>query len=413
MRLLNAHRLHFEEFYDSDTPEYAILSHRWGNEEASFKEMRRSNDGEGRTGAGWDKIRSTCRLAIENNFTWVWIDTCCINKNSSAELTEAINSMFKWYAGSGRCYVYLSDIHWDLHNATTSIKVERLRQSSWFSRGWTLQELLAPTDVEFFDMNWRYIGAKNDMTHLLAEITKIDPPHLKQWDSACVAQKMSWASGRETSRVEDMAYSLLGLFDVNMPLLYGEGRKAFYRLQLEIIKQSDDESIFAWTAESHLSHTGMLAPWPDAFKFSGTIHLTAFHQFSRPPFAMTNKGLEMRIPESFMRKGGDDPHKEDPSNTREARLLTLHLNCFATRITKNLKRTEPEVIRIELEQIYGDWYRKAHRPFKIPHAIESERTGFWGDDSDATELDWRNDKEVTIYVRQRTVIDTSPRARSC
>ena len=138
MRLLNAHDLHFKEFYDSDIPRYAILSHRWGREEVSFKEMRKSNGGKGKNGLGWDKIRSTCKLATKENFTWVWIDTCCINKDSSAELTEAINSMFKWYERAYRCYVYLSDIHWVARGASTSVQVQILGKSSWFSRGWTL-----------------------------------------------------------------------------------------------------------------------------------------------------------------------------------------------------------------------------------------------------------------------------------
>ena len=398
MRLLNAHDLHFEEFYDLDIPRYAILSHRWGQEEVSFKEMRKSDIGSGKSGSGWDKIRSTCRLAMMNNFAWVWIDTCCINKDSSAELTEAINSMFKWYERADRCYVYLSDVYWDAHNAPTSVQVERLRRSSWFSRGWTLQELLAPEHVYFYDMDWRYIGAKDHMTLLLAEITKINPTYLRQWDRACVAQKMSWASGRETSRVEDVAYSLLGLFDVNMPLLYGEGRKAFYRLQLEIIKQSDDESIFAWIEENtRLTHTGMLAPWPDAFRFSGTIMLNAFKPL-RPPFSMTNKGLEMRIPESVMKEGGYDIHRQHPSSGWGVEVLTLHLACFA--MVGNTSSAQPAwaPVTFELQEFRGYWYRRAQRLLWDPHAVRSWNSDF---EENLSRLRRGSEKEITIYVRQR------------
>ena len=419
MRLLNAHDLHFEEFYDSDIPRYAILSHRWGREEVSFEEMRKSNGGKRRKGPGWDKIRSTCKLASKEKFTWVWIDTCCINKDSSAELTEAINSMFHWYARSSRCYVYLSDIQWNFHVVSDSVQTENLGRSSWFSRGWTLQELLAPGDLHFYDMDWSYIGQKSNMINLLAKVTKIDIRGLNGLGRArdrnanghpCVAEKMSWASGRQTSRVEDMAYSLLGLFDVNMPLLYGEGRKAFYRLELEIMKQSDDESIFAWVAKGHLSHTGMLAPWPDAFKYSGVI-MRNETKVSRPPFAMTNKGLEMRIPESSLKQGCDNLHQEDPSATQRAGVLTLHLDCFAMIGTTQSTARAWAPIKVELEQLGGRWARRAQRLSWMPYATEEEKRASRPGQlaSTASELDWRSDKEVTIHVQQEDVKHVIPR----
>ena len=405
MRLLNTYDLHFEEFYDSDIPGYAILSHRWGHEEVSFKEMRKSNGGKGRSGLGWDKIHSICSLALSHDFAWVWIDTCCINKDSSAELTEAINSMFKWYERAEQCYVYLSDIQWDANTAAPWVQVEILGESSWFSRGWTLQELLAPENLLFYDREWSFIGEKYDMLHLLAEITKIDIFYLEHWNwnKACVAQKMSWASGRQTSRVEDVAYSLLGLFDVNMPLLYGEGRKAFYRLQLEIIKQSDDDSIFAWVAHSLSYHAGMLAPWPSALKFSGTVE-RAPKRVSRPCFAMTNKGLEMRIPESFIKQGGDNLHLKYPPSLLEVGVstLTLHLDCYANIGTTQSTVSAWAPIKFELAQSGGLWYRRAPRLSWIPHAIETERPIFRPEIAFSTcrELDWRSDKEITIHVQQ-------------
>ncbi|KAI6002305.1 hypothetical protein F5J12DRAFT_906395 [Pisolithus orientalis] len=147
---------------------------------------------------------------MRDGYTWLWIDTCCIDKRSSAELSEAINSMYRWYRNSQMCYVYLND---------------------WFSRGWTLQELVAPKEAEFFNKSWVSIGIKQDLTSLLEDITRIPEKSVR-----AVAHIMSWAADRKTTRVEDRAYSLLGLFGVNMPMLYGEGSKAFQRLQLEIIR---------------------------------------------------------------------------------------------------------------------------------------------------------------------------------
>ena len=234
------------------------------------------------------------------------------------------------------------------------------------------------------------------MTQPLAEITKISPIYLYEWKRACVAQKMSWASGRQTSRVEDVAYSLLGLFDVNMPLLYGEGRKAFYRLQLEIIKQSDDESIFAWIAGRNLSLTGMLAPWPDAFKSSGMIMLSV-DKHLRPPFAMTNKGLEMRIPESFMRQGSDDIPRRDLSGTGRVGVLNLHLACFASIDTTSSEPSTWEPIELELIEICGNWFRRAQRLLWSPDV-----KGFGSNDLGevVSRLRWRDEKEITIHVRQ-------------
>lgn len=172
-------------------------------------------------------------------------DRCCINKNSSAELSEAINSMFSWYKNAQVCYAYLSDV-----GIVTSLQQKQtdIKKSRWFTRGWTLQELLAPSSVVFFSNDWQSLGTKAELSDLLSDITDIDVDILRGLDLgfASVAQKMSWASARHTTRVEDVAYCLLGIFNVNMPLLYGEGNKAFHRLQEEILKGSNDLSLFAW-----------------------------------------------------------------------------------------------------------------------------------------------------------------------
>jgi len=175
-----------------------------------------------------------------------WIDTCCIDKTSSAELSEAINSMYRWYQRSQVCYAYLVDV--PDATADHSRPDSLFQQSKWFTRGWTLQELLAPTFVEFYDQNWIEIGTKSSMRTLVQKITNISI--LVNIDEACVAEKLSWASTRVTTRIEDLAYCLMGLFDINMPLLYGEGHNAFLRLQLEIWNRTNDESIFAWSMPS-------------------------------------------------------------------------------------------------------------------------------------------------------------------
>lgn len=289
MRLLDTTTLQLHEFFDESTPPYAILSHRWGEDEVSLQDYE---DGRKRDGAGYAKILAFCSFAKSQSHDWVWIDTCCIDKKSSAELSEAINSMLKWYAKSAVCYAYLHDVR---SRYSQTAREELFRLSVWFKRGWTLQELLAPSKVVFCDFLWNTIGTKADLAPIIADITGVQTKFLesrRRMYDASVATKMSWASRRSTTRREDMAYCLMGLFDVNMPLLYGEGQKAFIRLQLEIIKKSDDESIFAWTSND--PSWGLLAPSPLAFEDSWNI--VGSVQADSPPYSMSNKGLKIRVP---------------------------------------------------------------------------------------------------------------------
>ena len=290
MRLLNTKSFEFEEFFDSQIPKYAILSHRWGSEEVSFQEFRK---GKKKDSQGYNKIRRCCAVADRRGLDWVWIDTCCIDKKSSAELSEAINSMYRWYKLAVECYAYLSDVKWEYEDCEAS-KVA-FRQSVWFTRGWTLQELLAPANVVFFDRDWKTFGTKEDLSKEISDVTGIMVRHLTSRYLVCVATRMSWVSRRATSRIEDMAYCMLGLFNVNMPLMYGEGEKAFMRLQLEIIKNTDDESIFAWTSSQ--TSSGMLASHPSYFAESGDITTDYLSLKTRRfPYLMTNQGLEIRLP---------------------------------------------------------------------------------------------------------------------
>jgi hypothetical protein len=172
--------------------------------------------------------------------------SCCIDKKSSAELSEAINSMYRWYQQSAVCYVFLADVSSD----KPEIKVQ-FKSSRWFTRGWTLQELIAPQNVVFYSKEWRILGTKSDdeMTIFLSLITRIDEEYVngKDINLASISKRMSWASSRRTTRTEDIAYCLLGIFDLNMPLLYGEGKRAFRRLQEEILKtQPYEHTLFAW-----------------------------------------------------------------------------------------------------------------------------------------------------------------------
>ena len=192
------------------------------------------------------KIREACRVARENGYRYIWIDSCCIDKSSSSELSEAINSMYKWYGLAAVCYAFLADVPpGEDHQAWGSA----FRKSRWFGRGWTLQELIAPLSVEFLSADWAPIGSKHALVDVAESITKIDYKallHMEPLDAFSVAQRLSWAASRETTREEDRAYSLLGILDINMATLYGEGDRAFRRLQEQIMQRTPDQSLFAW-----------------------------------------------------------------------------------------------------------------------------------------------------------------------
>ncbi|KAK1829723.1 beta transducin [Podospora conica] len=219
---------------------YAILSHTWEDEEILFDDVKNGPQAIPRHKKGFSKVEGSARYAKEQGLDWIWIDTCCIDKSSSAELSEAINSMFIWYHSARVCFAYLSDVK----------SPEELASSRWFKRGWTLQELIAPREVEILDSQWQLMGDRTGMANTLSSITGIDELLLAGHytiDAYSVSTRMGWASRRETGREEDMAYSLLGIFQVNLPLLYGEGlTRAFFRLQEEILKTSSDQSIFAF-----------------------------------------------------------------------------------------------------------------------------------------------------------------------
>jgi len=220
MRLINVNTMKLELFQGANMPPYGILSHTWGDKELSFRDLDNWSLTSKKPGA--QKIELTCRQAKMDGLNYAWVDTCCIDESSSAELAEAINSMFLWYNKAERCYAFLADVEKDHFG-------EQFPRSRWFTRGWTLQELIAPPTVEFYDANWELLGSKYALVPQITAITKIDEETLKgaNVETVSIAKRMSWAANRQTTRVEDLAYCLLGIFNINMPMLYGEGERAF------------------------------------------------------------------------------------------------------------------------------------------------------------------------------------------
>ncbi len=213
---------------------YAILSHTWraDNEEVTFQDMI---DGTGKNKEGYKKIQFCGDQAARDGLRYFWVDTCCIDKTSSAVLSEALNSMFRWYHDSQKCYVYLSDVEdgeaWE----------KRFQLSRWFTRGWTLQELLAPRNLEFYSKGGTRLGDKTSLEKLIHEITDIPLAALSGqplWTFSA-EQRLGWAGTRDTAREEDKAYSLFGIFGISLPVIYGEGEeKAINRLHKEIMSST-------------------------------------------------------------------------------------------------------------------------------------------------------------------------------
>jgi hypothetical protein len=354
MRLIDVDTLELRSFTDNDIPPYAILSHTWGQDEISHQELvwinrikayTRSFDGSSlsssaaslssqdeqsslmlasmemllrgnwnpgsSTGSmteedfltrpGYSKIVNAAREVQALKLKWIWIDTCCIDKSSSAELQEAINSMYRWYWKAEVCLVYLSDVARPTlaqPRSASDFAREAFKSCRWTKRGWTLQELLAPATCRFYLQDLWYIGEKVEFLEELADATGIPIPVLEEpqlVQEVSVAQRMSWAWGRETTRLEDIGYCLLGLFDIQMPLLYGEGEKAFIRLQEEILRTIDDYSLFAWgaTTSDKSTYRGLLARSPAEFRRCGDVERES--GLSTFPISSTPIGLRVQL----------------------------------------------------------------------------------------------------------------------
>jgi hypothetical protein len=335
IRLMSIDDYSLHTFAGDSIPKYAILSHRWEDEEVTFQDLLA---GTAQQRAGFEKVRQLCHYAASNDHRFVWMDTCCIDKSSSAELSEAINSMFKWYRKASVCYAYLCDV--SSREAATNLDdwQAQFRRSVWFTRGWTLQELIAPRNLVFISNVWDEIGTRRSLSSEVSAITRIpETPLAHGWSlhdqfgamQFCTAQVLSWASKRRTMLVEDIAYSLMGLLHINMPLLYGEGMNAFIRLQLEVMAKYDDHSLFAWRIPPGAQHSAgnrvvnkslglhedfwwgsLLAPTVRLFEGCEGFILHPGRLFdgimdSTRPFSMTSRGI---LAERRMRVYGRSRH---------------------------------------------------------------------------------------------------------
>lgn len=313
MRLVNVRTFKLKEFGEDDVPPYAILSHTWGPQEASLRDLQKATSISIKTNRIYRKIVCACFQARKDCLQWLWVDTVCIDSTSSIDVQEAVNSAFNWYRRSEMCYVYLDDLDGSCpllsdtaieasgrpgqQNHRIPFWAQSMATCRWFTRGWALPELIAPVGIKFFGKTWRLVATKAKLVRYLARITGIDAgvlTHARKIGLVSIATRMSWAANRRTTRVEDRAYSLLGIFGVSMPIVYGEGNRAFARLQEEIMKFSNDQSIFAWSSEKP-DGTVLMADSPDDFALSRGIVV-----WGRPKsFQLTNQGLRATLPVIF------------------------------------------------------------------------------------------------------------------
>ena len=395
MRLLNVNTLEFKEFFDDKVPLYAILSHRWGDDEVSYQVFSKRHKEKHKVfleaSKGYRKILSFCEHAAKlskdgslgpdvscpfgslidpdpekgvKDLEWVWIDTCCVDKSSSAELSEAINSMYRWYEEAAFCCVYLADVD----------TISCFAASEWFKRGWTLQELLAPAHVIFMNPAWAILGTKDSLCDLIVTASRISKPYIngkQHTHSASVAERFSWASRRTTSRIEDEAYSLLGLFEVQLPLLYGEGHNAFRRLQEELLRVSTDDSVFAWSLlsppESYMTKEQRSVDWlahsPASFYGCETVTRTSATlrkaRARRSTCQMTRWGIQMDVA-VIGRRGSS--HSESETNPD---FVLVRLNC-------NHGNSRPVLLGLCL--YHGTWYVFERNQQAIQNALSPELT---------------------------------------
>ncbi|KAI1754868.1 heterokaryon incompatibility protein-domain-containing protein [Xylaria castorea] len=394
MRLLETKQYKLTEMNDIPRPfpQYAILSHTWisPKDEITYQDFKhRKGDIENDIfkQKGWAKLKSYCNRAAKDGWEWAWMDTCCIDKTNPADTQEAITAMFRWYQNAGICYAYLEDVDTskvldcpDLVNGTFPMNSDLddvasednvadptslshmalkafLRKAKWFTRGWTLQELLAPPYLIFVDRAWRRIGTRENWADEIKAASRIEARYLTSFNptdftSCSIAIRLSWASYRETTVEEDETYSLLGLFGISLPLIYGEGRlRAFNRLQRELITVYNDDPIFAWKAlplrsgqfpgtlqNGHNPGRGFLAPSIREFWDAFSIRSFGFYRNS---FSMTNRGLRINT-KRWRRK--DDPSK-----------CLIRLNCgveSSGHIGIPLSHVDDSYERSQVEELY-------------------------------------------------------------
>ncbi|KAK3634349.1 hypothetical protein LTR56_015383 [Elasticomyces elasticus] len=316
-RLISVRTLRLENFTPGETPPYAILSHTWEGEEVLYGELE--------SGSAWeksqyDKIRNTAKQARQDGHDYIWIDCCCIDKHNAVELSEAINSMYAWYRNAEVCYALLSDVSrsddkvWDETHTS-------LIECRWFSRGWTLQEMLASRKVNFFAEDWTPLGSLSEIAVLVSRATGVPQKVLngKRTVFECsIAQRLSWAASRTTTKTEDTAYCLLGILDISLDLRYGEGDQAFARLQEAILKKSSDLSVLAWTDADPAKAIKLLAHSPVNFRHChDVVHYPTVEASSE--HWTTDRGLKGTFPVRVVQPGRSDIGPE---------VLKLSLGCY-------------------------------------------------------------------------------------
>ncbi|KIJ19671.1 hypothetical protein PAXINDRAFT_166749 [Paxillus involutus ATCC 200175] len=358
---------------------FAILSHRWGKLEPSFQEITALSTSNARgqlpSGPGFYKLRMFCDTAGKYRCAFAWSDTCCINKDSSAELEEAIRSMFRWYRNAHVCIAHLAQ----------SQSLQDLRNEQWFTRGWTLQELLAPWRMKLYGKDWkplrpppqyadqysgRYANDKEDpdILRVLERVTRIPVVDIAAfspgWDR--VYEKMTWASQRRTTKIEDAAYSLIGIFNVTIPIAYGEGGWAFHRLMEAILQRSGEFGILAWA--------GSPSPYSDALPGSPASYGALGHSKARRlyprreqdgqpllteilPLAITNDGLQVDLlvvdVEISIRCGCERCVSGEDAGERQQEMEVVH-NFSVSPVWNTRASTSRELISVQMSETYPD-----------------------------------------------------------
>lgn len=361
MRLLNAKTKELELRHDN--PPYAIVSHRWGTEleEVLFTDIHDLSRAREKV-KGYEKILNSCSKASEDGLSYVWLDTCCIDKRNEKELTAAINSMYEWYHQSAICYAYLHDVN----------DASEIPQSAWFQRGWTLQEFIAPKVLNFFASDWTFLGSREDVIHLglIPQCIRIQRKifgSLAISDDVSIAQRMSWAAGRETTEEEDMAYSLLGLFDVHLPAIYGIKQKAFRELQLKIMSRFIDKSLFAWKLTSNAASgccsppsTGLLAASPSQYRDVCAYEIPCqqfYHSFKSNRFSRW---------ETFSLKNGAVCVTLPIRQTRDPSVHEALLRCSFDPPRDPPQSQRPLVVYLKQDNKYDRFVR-----IHVPNSLES------------------------------------------
>ncbi|KAI4210636.1 MAG: hypothetical protein LQ351_006515 [Letrouitia transgressa] len=406
LRSLKKRDLFATRFNPRSEPSYAILSHRWCEgvqhqditsnkisrsshhhgkihavqkrprkraREVTLQDLQRQSLGHLRRNAALRaslaKIQGCCARALAAGQRYVWIDSCCIDRTNLFEVSESIRSMFRWYRDAACCFAYLWDVdgNGDAGPPLRRKKSEGQEEySEWFSRGWTLQELLAPQNLLFFDRRWNELGNRRTLAAEVQSATGIPVKYVTDFANhaheASVAMKMSWMARRRTTKAEDTAYCLFGIMGVSMDVRYGDGRKEFLRFQDKIMREPglQDESIFAWRSIYPLGypegskHSGLLAAWPDAFEHSGSVRLRPEKYRSRGPYGLTKDGLRLPVPLSIAGGAGYGNFLGRIKALRNALFGTtrsLPLQCWME--TLEGWRT----ISLTIRKVNGNWQR--------------------------------------------------------